>query len=84
MRYLMTDATYSGRNDCDLYFAQLRDFDSNNIRLGDPFFAAFLPVFDVENEMLGLGVGARALPGVTMELAVVPTPPSTTRVKAES
>ena len=37
---------------------------SNFVRLGDPFFAGFLPVFDVDNDQIGLGLSARATDGV--------------------
>lgn len=46
------------------------------IRLGDPFFSAFLPVFDVENDQIGLAQSARALP-LTAVNSGAPTPTPT-------
>lgn len=46
------------------------------IRLGDPFFSAFLPVFDVDNDMIGLAQSARALP-LTAVNPGAPTPTPT-------
>ena len=42
------------------------------VRLGDPFFVSFLPVFDVENDQMGLALGWQAPTGSLM------TPPTTT------
>jgi hypothetical protein len=47
------------------------------IRLGDPFFSAFLPVFDVENDMIGLAQSARALIGTAVNEGAPPTPTPT-------
>ena len=33
------------------------------IELGDPFFSAFMPVFDGDQELLGLALNALAYPG---------------------
>ena len=35
----------------------------NSVVLGGAFFTAFLGIFDVENDMLGLAESSRALPG---------------------
>ncbi len=42
--------------------AQLYEKFDNSIRVGDPFLSAFLPVFDVDNDQLGLAIARRALP----------------------
>ena len=58
--------------DCDLYIVQLRPnitiddhttVTGNVVRLGDPFFSAFLPVFDIENDRLGLALAWQAPDG---------------------
>ena len=67
MKYFLADTDYNGRHDCDVYISEFDPEKSDaetTVRLGDPFFAAFLPVFDSENEALGLAVSARALTGV--------------------
>lgn len=61
--------------DCDLYMTQLDDYTEDAIRLGDPFFSSFLPVFDVDNDQLGLALAARALDGCDKTIAFPPTPP---------
>ena len=51
----------------------MKDNESNSIRLGDAFFSSFLPVFDVENESIGLALAARAPEGsVKVEVASEP------------
>ena len=54
-------------------FNDSADVDPNVLELGDPFFAAFLPVFDVENELLGLALASRGIEGSSIEL-VADTP----------
>ena len=51
------------------------------VRLGDPFFAAFLPVFDVTNQMIGLGLSARAKTDVSVSKATTPEETTSTRVE---
>ena len=63
--------------DCDLYFAPLNDLYGNNIRLGDPFFASFLPIFNVETEELGLAMNARAYEGSSITEYEEPEPEPT-------
>ena len=50
MRQMVADVS---SDDCDIFLAEL-DSDlegsANDVRLGDPFFAAFMPIFDVEND----------------------------------
>ena len=80
--FLADTQYYESRHDCDLFIAQLYYKFENAIRLGDPFLSAFLPVFDVDNDMLGLAVAARALPGTAMNpgsatpAPTTPTPPT--------
>ena len=68
---------YNNRHDCDIFFAQMKDNTSNSVRLGDPFFSAFLPVFNVTSEMVGLALSARALDGVAVVNATVDPEPTT-------
>lgn len=64
---LKYDYKYSdGSYDCDFYIAQLVD-EVSAWRVGDAWFAAFTPIFDVENGLLGLGLNARGMPGNTVE-----------------
>ena len=63
---LASNTTYNSRVDCDLYLTQLSDATENMIRLGDPFFSSFLPVFNVDKDMLGLALSARSYPGSAM------------------
>ena len=69
MKYFLADTMHNNRHDCDVFIQEL-DQDltegTNVVRLGDPFFAAFIPVFDVTNQSLGLGVSARALTDVAV------------------
>ena len=73
---LVQQVTPSGttRIDCDLFIVQnynnASDDDPNVLEIGDPFFSAFLPVFDVENELLGLALASRAVEGSSIELVV--------------
>ena len=78
MKNLLADTQYdASRHDCDLFFARLNNLYGNDVRLGDAFFSAFLPIFDVESDMLGLAVNSRALDGVTITAAVDPEPEPT-------
>ena len=45
---LLSDTMWNNRHDCDFFFTRMAEPDDNTIRLGDPFFSAFLPVFDIE------------------------------------
>lgn len=63
---IASNTTYNGRVDCDLYLTQLKNTTENMIRLGDPFFSSFLPVFNVDKDMLGLALSARSYPGSAM------------------
>ena len=49
------------------------------MRLGDPFFSMFLPVFDIENDRLGLAVAWQAPEGS----AIIPHNPDEEKVKNE-
>ena len=60
-----------------MFIQELNDtlpHDTNTVRLGDPFFSAFLPVFDVENQSIGLAVSSRALSQVDVTKVTTPTP----------
>ena len=48
-----------GRKDCDLWITPLPGTEKT-IRLGDPFFVSFVPIFDVENNQLGLAMNRNA------------------------
>lgn len=48
--------------DCDLFIVPLTE-DEVAIRLGDPFFVSFAPIFDIENDQLGLVKSKRAPDG---------------------
>lgn len=68
MKYMMANTMNAGYNDCDVFVQDLNDTlptDTNTVRLGDPFFSAFLPVFDVDSQKIGLAVASRALSDVT-------------------
>ena len=60
----MQESYYNkGRTDCDLYIVGQSETDPvtgeqkpTAVRLGDPFFTSFLPVFDVEHDQLGLAI----------------------------
>jgi len=69
---------FVGVGDCDLYVTQLSKLaPANGIRLGDPFFSSFLPIFDVENDRLGLALAKQALDGSTWSTSppvVFPSP----------
>ena len=80
---LLINVTYNNRADCDLMVAMLKQevaadgvtlADMNDIRLGDPFFAAFFPVFDIDNDQIGLAKSIRAQTGVAKTAVVTPTP----------
>ena len=49
---MVATVSRDSKTDCDIFIAtldsELDDGSSNNVRLGDPFFAAFMPIFDVE------------------------------------
>ena len=61
---LASTTVYDSRNDCDLYLSlQVNNQTDNFIRLGDPFFASFMAVFDVENDNIGLALSARSYDG---------------------
>ena len=47
------------REDCDFFITPLKS-DEKTIRLGDPFFVSFVPIFDVENDQLGLAKNRNA------------------------
>ena len=66
MATLLSDTQWNTRHDCDLFFTSVYPADDNTVRLGDPFFGAFLPVFDVENDQIGLALNARAYEGVSV------------------
>jgi len=36
--------------ECDLYVVNNYNTEDNAIQVGDPFFSAFFPVFDVDND----------------------------------
>jgi len=58
-----------------LYIVQTFGTDDNAIQVGDPFFAAFLPIFDADNEMLGLALAARGIDGSSVTLVDSSTTP---------
>lgn len=68
MKYFLADTMNNNRHDCDVFIQEL-DQDAttatNTVRLGDPFFSGFMPIFDTANQSLGLAVSARAQEGVT-------------------
>jgi len=47
------------REDCDFFITPLKG-DEKTIRLGDPFFVSFVPIFDVDNDRLGLAMNVNA------------------------
>ena len=57
--------------------------DSNSIRLGDPFFSAFLPVFDIDNDQIGLALNARAYENVSVTDWSPSSPPAATMDKKD-
>ena len=57
--------TEDGRIDCDFFVVPLTEKEET-IRLGDPFFVSFTPIFDVENDQLGLAVGSGAPDGTAI------------------
>lgn len=63
------------RFDCDLYIMQIEENVDNAVRLGDAFFSAFFPVFDIENDLVGLALNSQALEGSSITQVVTPTPP---------
>ena len=68
MKYFLADTMNGSSHDCDVFIQELDadlDVGTNTVRLGDPFFAAFMPVFDVASQNIGLTVSARALTDVT-------------------
>ena len=64
----VVDSDGDDRTDCDLYIVgQVETTDPvteeprpTTVRLGDPFFTSFLPVFDVANDQLGFALSWRA------------------------
>ena len=77
MENLLSDTQWNSRHDCDLFFVQLDEPNLNSIRLGDPFFSAFLPVFDIEQDQIGLALNARAYENVSVtDWTPSPTPAS--------
>jgi hypothetical protein len=48
--------------------------DDDAFRLGDPFFASFTPIFDVENGQIGLGINSKGFNGNYIEEAADPPP----------
>ena len=56
--------------------------DFNSIRLGDPFFSAFLPVFDIDNDQIGLALNSRAYENISVtDWTPTPTPAPTMEKK---
>ena len=53
---------YKKRKDCDLFVTPLTQ-NEKTIRLGDPFFVSFTPIFDVENDRIGLAINSQAPQG---------------------
>ena len=64
---------FSTKVDCDLYIVQTYDNVDNVIELGDPFFSAFMPVFDADQDLLGLALNALAVEGSSVTY-IGPTP----------
>ena len=58
-----TSSSSSATPECDLYIVRNYETTDNAIQIGDPFFSAFLPVFDVDSELLGLALAARGVEG---------------------
>ena len=58
-----------GRSDCDLFIVQNYATTDNVLELGDPFFSAFLPVFDVDRELMGLAIASRGTEGSSITFA---------------
>ena len=58
---------------CNVLVAMLED-DDDAFRLGDPFFASFTPVFDVENGQIGLGINSKGFDGNYIVEAADPPP----------
>ena len=79
MNQFMVDVTAGGSNDCDVFIAELdanSDLPNENfVRLGDPFFASFLPVFDIDNDQIGLAMSARAKDHVSKTKVTDDDPP---------
>jgi len=57
--------------DCDIFVVPLTE-DEMAVRLGDPFFASFTPVFDVDNDQIGLGLSTRAPEGSAISQTLTP------------
>ena len=84
MQNMIAQSQVSGsRTDCDLYFALNKDVEATDVRLGDVFFSAFLPIFDVESDMLGLAMNSRALEGASITAAEDPEPTPTSETVDE-
>lgn len=49
--------------ECDLFIVQIYNTEDNVIILGDPFFSEFMPVFDADQDLLGLAPNALAVSG---------------------
>ena len=63
---LMVDTNSGTTPYCDIYITSLdKDdmVDGPAVVLGDPFFSAFLPVFDVDADVIGLAQSAHAIEG---------------------
>jgi len=76
---LVMQSTISNLPYCNLFIVQNYNNDQNVLELGDPFFSAFLPVFDVDNEMMGLAIASRGIEGSTIE-DVTPADPTSNSV----
>lgn len=50
LKALTTDVTQSTRTDCDMFLTEMHDETANMVILGDPWLAAFMPIFDVDND----------------------------------
>lgn len=56
LKALTTDVTQSTRTDCDMFITELHNETENIVVLGDPWLSAFMPIFDVDNDQIGLAV----------------------------
>ena len=56
----------TGEHFCHINIALLNPSDKNAVILGGAFFTAFVGIFDVDGDRLGLAASARALPGSSM------------------